>query len=77
MASFFGRAGFTSMIKFTSADPTVEIPLGYCWVFVVDENVFSCACMAFIVIVICANYDMTSELELVSNALACASPSIL
>ena len=71
MASFLGQAGFTSMSKVAPTDPTVELSLGSCWIFVIDENLFSCTYMAFIVTVICANYSMTSELELVRNALAC------
>ena len=41
----------------------------------VAVNVSICACMAFIVMVSCANFAMTAELELVRTALDCTSPS--
>ena len=44
---------------------------------VVNDNVFSCACMAFIVTVICAYFPMTTQLEPVRTVMACTSTSSL
>ena len=65
------------MSKIAPAYPTVELSLGTFRLFFVNGNVFSRDCMAFIVKFICANYAITAELELVRNALACASTSSL
>ena len=72
---FFVLSGFTSVSKFYPKDPTEKFLLVLLGFVVVDDNVVICASMELIFTVICANCVMTSELELVSTALACASPS--
>ena len=75
MAIFIGGSGFTPVGIVAPATQEVVLTSVLVWSVGASASVLSCACMAFMVTMIYANFAVTDVFDLVRTSLACASPS--
>ena len=75
MENFIGQAGFNPMSISASTTSIVNFLLVLVGFVVYDEKALSCVCMAVIITVICDNFFMTAELDLVRTVLDCTISS--